>query len=47
MRVGKFIQYNESFRTYAHELVIAWFLILQYILCPLALLVQVLGLILL
>ena len=45
--VGKFIQYDENFGTYTHELVMAWFLILQYILCPLALLVQVVGLILL
>ena len=38
---------TKALEHYIHQFVMAWFLILQYILCPLALLVQVLGLILL
>ena len=41
------MQCCETFEHYTHQFVMAWFLILQYILCPPALLVQVLGLILL
>ena len=38
---------TKALEHYIHQFVMAWFLNLQYILCPLALLVQVLGLILL